>query len=57
MTYSSPAMKGYVKGLLNAEAKGFAAGEDANFSESDCPYTRFEHRKSWLEGFRRARQK
>lgn len=44
-----------MRGLRNAEEKGFAAGEDLQFSERDCPYVRYEHKRCWLEGFRRAR--
>lgn len=52
---TSVAEQGYVKGLMNAEAKGFAAASDPAFTERDNPYQRFEHRKSWMEGFRRGR--
>lgn len=52
----SRAEAGYVAGLQNAEAKGFAAGQDRQFTENDNPYRKFEHRKSWLDGFRRARK-
>lgn len=47
--------KRYMHGLLNADSKGFAAGQDPHFTEKDNPYTRFEHSRCWLDGFRRAR--
>lgn len=43
---------GYVKGLFAAYSKGVASADDPAFNESANPYKRFEHRKSWLEGFR-----
>lgn len=51
----SSAGDAYVKGLQNAVAKGRAAAEDPTIRERDCPYSRFEHRKSWLDGFRAVR--
>jgi ribosome modulation factor len=54
--YQSLAEKGYVNGLCNAEAKGMAAAEDFSITERDCPYSRYEHRMSWLEGFRHRRR-
>lgn len=45
----------YVIQLQNADSRGFAAAEDPRFTERDNPYFRFEHRESWLAGFRRGR--
>lgn len=45
----------YMNGLWNADSKGFAAGQDPQFSERDNPYKQYEHRQFWLDGFRRAR--
>jgi ribosome modulation factor len=52
---SSKAEKSWVNGLWNAEAKGRAAASDPAFTERHCPYTRYEHKRSWLEGFREVR--
>ncbi len=51
----SEAEKRYMTGLWNADSKGFAAGQDPNFTERDNPYKQSEHRQFWLDGFRRAR--
>lgn len=45
----------YVRGMRDAESKGFAAGQDPGFAEEDNPYRRIEHRCCWMDGFRRAR--
>lgn len=45
----------YMRGLWNADSKGFAAGQDEQFTTRDNPYKSFEHRQFWLDGFRRAR--
>lgn len=50
------AEKAYITGLQNAFSKGCAAAEDVTITERDCPYKRFEHRKSWLDGFRQVRR-
>jgi SNF2 family DNA or RNA helicase/ribosome modulation factor len=44
----SPHEKAYVEGLQNAYNKGFGA---ANDPDAKCPYKRWEHRKSWSDGF------
>lgn len=51
----SKAQEGYVKGLMDASAKGYAASQDPNFTERHNPYKRAEHQQSWLDGFRRGR--
>lgn len=51
----SPAKERYMKGLFNAESKGYAAGLDPAFSQRDNPYKTFEHRTFWQIGFKRAR--
>lgn len=45
----------YMNGLWNADSKGFAAGQDEQFTVHDNPYKQFEHRQFWIDGFRRAR--
>lgn len=46
----------YMRGLRAAEEKGRAAGRNPTTTEQDCPYTRFEHKHWWTEGFRDARK-
>ena len=53
----SDAEERYARGIKNAESKGFAAGLDQYFSETDNPYKRYEHRSAWLAGFKRSRAK
>lgn len=53
--YRAPGLGRWMKGLSNAEAKGRAAAEDGAFTEADNPYRMYEHRRSWLDGFRSAR--
>jgi SWI/SNF-related matrix-associated actin-dependent regulator 1 of chromatin subfamily A len=47
----SPQEAGYVNGLRAAYDKGFAAAGDPEAAEAGCPYSRWEHRKSWIDGF------
>lgn len=53
--YATDGHKRYMRGLEAADSKGFAAGQDESFSEKDCPYKNYEHKRCWTDGFRRAR--
>jgi ribosome modulation factor len=51
----TPGEEAYMEGFFAAIDKGYAAGLDPKFAERDNPYKRFEHKKNWLDGFRKAR--
>jgi hypothetical protein len=44
----------YAVGLRTAFTKGVSAGMDSFCGLDDNPYRRYEHRKSWDEGFKSA---
>lgn len=46
----------WMAGLTKADAAGYAAGGEPECDETWNPYKRYEHRRSWQEGFQRRRK-
>lgn len=52
---ATPEQEHWLKGVEKSDRRGFAAGQNPNATENDCPYIKRPYRDCWLDAFRRVR--